>query len=363
VSVPVEGGRPIVKARVFGFPVRMDLSFVLIMGVLGFSSLGAGRDLGLWILITPFAVLVHELGHAVTARTTGAAPQIALTGFGGVTVFRPPDELSRWRSLGISLAGPAVGLVVGVVLLVVRLGLGDGVDPSGWVAAALAIGVWTCLGWSVLNLLPVLPLDGGQAMRELLPGKPMVRARRAAAVSVVVALVAAVAGYLLLDQVFLAFFLVFFALSNWFTLRRPAADTENPVPEQVVVDLLWQGRVAQARQAMESLPPTVTVDLAVHGAVLALTGDPQQGRALLDQELRRRPDDQDPAALLTLTLVLAGDWDGLVDALREPDGVLWGPDGIRVPGAVLDRALAEAGRVDRGDVVDRITLIVDGSAS
>ena len=162
-------------------------------------------------------------------------------------------------------------------------------------------------------------------------------------------------------MVFLALFMVFFALSNWFALRRPQADTRTPGPEEVVVGLLWQGRVAEARQAMESLPPTETVDLAVHGAVLALTGDPQQGRALLDQELRRRPEDQDPAALFALTLVLAGDWDGLVQGLREPDGILWGADGIRVPRVVLERARTEAGAAGRDDVAGRITGILDGS--
>ena len=106
MSTPVEGGRPLLRARVLGFPVHLDISFVIVMAVLGYRPGVTARDMALWLLITPLAVLVHELGHAVAARAAGARPQIALAGFGGVTTFTPSRPLSRARSLGISLAGP-----------------------------------------------------------------------------------------------------------------------------------------------------------------------------------------------------------------------------------------------------------------
>jgi len=87
VSTPIEGGRPLLRVRVLGFPVHLDLSFVIIMAVLGYYPGVTLRDMALWLLITPVAVLVHELGHAVAARSAGARPQIALAGFGGVTSF------------------------------------------------------------------------------------------------------------------------------------------------------------------------------------------------------------------------------------------------------------------------------------
>ncbi len=366
MSTPVEGGRPLLRIRLFGFPVHLDLSFVLIMAFLGYGSAASsqyyslGTFMAVWLLITPFAVLVHELGHAIVARAVGARPQIALAGFGGVTTFVPPRPLSRAWSLAISLAGPMVGLLVGLVLIVVRSLVGTSIQPYSWQDLALAIGIFTCIAWSVLNLLPVLPLDGGQAMRELLPGAPEVRARRAAVVSVVTAIAAAVACFLVLQQPFVALFMAFFAVSNIVSLRQDSAATGErqsaATPEQAVVALLWQGQIVQARQYLENLPEGAPVDLAVHGAVLALTGDRQQGYALLAQEVQRRPGDANAVALLLLAQVLGHDWDAVLASLQ-------GPLGASVPHAVVERAIAEAQGAGRQDVAGRLTLLAAGRSS
>lgn len=345
----VEGGRALLRGRLFGFPVHLDLSFVIIMGILGYYPGVTLRDMALWLLITPVAVLVHEFGHAVVARATGARPQIALAGFGGVTSYVPTRPLSRVWSLGISLAGPAVGLVIGAGLAYL-LATAD-LDRDSWQQQALFVGKWTTLGWSLLNLLPVLPLDGGQAMRELLPGDPAIRERRAAIVSVVTASLAALVSFAVLNQVFLTIFLVFFAVSNVLALRegRRAAGGER-TPAQAIVDQLWLGEVAQARRLLADRPPDTPVDPAVHGAVLALTGDREQGLAVLDQELRRRPEEATPAALLALTLTLAHDWDRLIALLQ-------GPDAKRVPRPLVDRAIQEARGTGREDVAGRLTVL------
>jgi Zn-dependent protease len=357
---PVQGGRPLLRGRVFGFPVHLDLSFVIIMGLIGYRPGVTLVQMGLWLLITPIAVLVHELGHAVLARAAGAQPEIALAGFGGVTTYTPPTELSRARSLGISLAGPGVGLALGVVLIFVRNGLSDTVIFGSWQYYALEYGVWTCIAWSVFNLLPVLPLDGGQAMRELLPGTHDVRTRRAAGVSIVVAVLVAAYAALVWDQIFVALFMAFFVFSNFMTFRqlsgdgsgnRPAAGPDT-TPESAVVRLLWQSQPGEARQVLESLPPGTAVDLAVHGAVLALTGDAAQGHALITQEVQRRPGDPNAIALLVLTLALEHDWDGLVTTLQ-------GPLGASVPRPVIDRAVEEARGTGREDVAGRLTLLAN----
>ena len=354
MSTPIEGGRPLLRIRVLGFPVHLDLSFVIIMAVLGYYPGVTLRDMALWLLITPVAVLVHELGHAVAARSAGARPQISLAGFGGVTSFSPSRPLSRARSLGISLAGPAVGLAVGLALIAIRSATEDGMDPSGWQARVLLIGIFTCIGWSVLNLLPVLPLDGGQAMRELLPGSVEVRTRRAAAVSVVVAGVAAIAAFAVFRQPFLAIFMVIFAVTNVVALShgsgRSAGSKPAASPEATVVDLIWRGQPSRARQVLESLPPGTVVDLAVHGTVLALTGDPVQGRALLAQEVQRRPGDSDAAALQLLTMALQHDWDAVVATMQAPEGRI-------VPRPVIDRAIEEARGTGREDVASRLAFL------
>jgi Zn-dependent protease len=357
----VEGGRGL-RLRVFGFPVHIDLSFVLIMGLIGWLS-GANSPVRivLWLVVAALAVLVHELGHAVVARTTGARPAIALTGFGGVTMYAPPQALSRARSLSIAVAGPFAGLAVGAILWAVRVTVAADVDPGGLVRAALSYGLFTTIAWSVLNLLPVLPLDGGQAMRELLPGDPEVRARRAAMVSIAV-LVPLFGLALYANQMFVAVFMLIFGVTNVQAVMAKPGRPDRPsgaggltgaprlTPEQAVVGLLWQGAPAQARATLEALPPDTPVDLAVHGAVLATTDQPAQGLALLAQERAQRPDDGNVVALLVLAHTLRHDWDAVVADLQSSYSAL-------IPLGLVDRAMQEATASGRADVAARLSAM------
>jgi len=362
VSTPLEGGRGL-RVGLFGFPVHVDLSFVLIMGLIGWMSQVRGpRDLTVWIVVATASILVHELGHAVVARTTGARPAIALSGFGGLTTYVPPRPLSRARSLSISLAGPASGLAAGGAVWWLRQALGEQLEGGSLLERATAYGVFTTIAWSVLNLVPVLPLDGGQAMRELLPGDAATRTRRAAMVSLGV-LVPLLGLSVWANQVWTATFLVLFGFSNVQILRAgspqraaagpgsgPAAVGPQVTPEQAVVGLLWQGSPAAARELLGTLPPGTVTDLAVHGAVLVATGDTGQGEALLAQEAARRPGDANVAALVVLAHALHRDWPAL-----EAD--LTGPLGPRVPLGVVDRVVQEARTAGRPDVADRILAL------
>ncbi|MFI7585953.1 hypothetical protein ACIB24_02620 [Spongisporangium articulatum] len=362
----IEGGRPLLRGRILGFPVHLDLSFVIIVGLLGWYPGISLRDMLIWLAITPVAVLVHELGHAVVARTTGARPQIALAGFGGVTSWMPEGPVSRLRSLAISLAGPGVGIVFGVGLILLYPYVAP--DEASWQYVAFRTGIWTCLGWSILNLLPVLPLDGGQAMRELLPGDPEVRSLRAAYVSVVVAVLAAAAAYGLYQQGFLAVFLLFFALTNFLAIRESRGRTVSgpggtrvPRPaglgsatEQAVIEKLWQGDPAGARSVLADRPEGEQVDPAIHGAVLALTGDAgnaEQGRAVLSQEIARRPGDVTPIALAALSQALAHDWDALIALFQNTPREF-------VPPSVAARVIDEARGTGREDVANRLTYVL-----
>ncbi|WP_208029236.1 site-2 protease family protein [Rhabdothermincola sediminis] len=169
---------------VAGIPVRVLPTFFLVSILLG---LGYGDALlvGLWVTVVFASILIHELGHAAAYRWFGSDAAIVLHSFGGLTLGR---SLSLGRDLVVSLAGPAASLLVGVPLL--------GLAASGTVTgqtgeAVLTMAIWVNVGWALINLLPILPLDGGQALVSLLS---MITKRDATrlvnAVSVVVAGVA-----------------------------------------------------------------------------------------------------------------------------------------------------------------------------
>ncbi len=318
----VEGGRPIAKGRLFGFPVTVDISFVVVVAILGWAPGGTFTSFVVWMLMVPLAVLVHELGHAFVARTTGAEPSIMLAGLGGLTSYVPPRPLTRARSIAISVAGPAVGIVIGGALL--AYGRGVGVDDDLG-RRVLDIAIFTTLGWSVLNLLPILPLDGGQTLRELLPGRPAQREVRAAMVSIVVAVLAAVVAYRA-GLVFGALLAVFFVFSNVMTVRS-AREQANADVNQVLVTLLWSGRLDDARAMLAGQPPDAAVHPLVRAAVRAATDDERGGRAELEAAVRLDPADPTAGMLLVLAHRTREDWTAVRDVVAR---------GTRVdPGTVL----------------------------
>jgi len=338
MSTPAQGGgRALLNFRVLGFPVHVDWTFVLFVGLLGWQPGITLERLGIWLLLAFVAVLAHELGHAVAARMIGAQPSIALVALGGVTTYVPPKPLSRLSSLGIALAGPAVGLLLGGALLLV--GRSVEVEPGGLAEYTLLMAIFTTLGWSVLNLLPIVPLDGGQAMRELLPGDPETRARRASIVSIVLAV--GLAFFILTNPAWGQFALIlvaFLVLVNVLALRSSSSERRAAAavgPDGEVVRRLWEGNPTEARVLLERRPDAGNVDLAVHGAVLATTGQREQGMALLHQEWARRPNDPDVTALLALAHLLLGEW-------RDIARLLTGPSASAVPPALVSRAIATA---------------------
>ncbi|MGH9224213.1 MAG: TPR end-of-group domain-containing protein [Acidimicrobiales bacterium] len=148
--------------RIRGIPVRIELSFLLVAVLLGIAARSGGL-LVAWVVIVIASVLVHELGHAVAFRLFGQQPTIVLQGMGGAT--SGSADLTARRDLAVSLAGPLTGVVLlGLpALWLARTSLG--LSPTA--ETIVSDVVWVNVAWSVVNLLPVLPLDGGRVMAAL----------------------------------------------------------------------------------------------------------------------------------------------------------------------------------------------------
>lgn len=150
------------KARVLGFPVRVDTSAWLVFGFVLLSRAGLGpaglKDGIVLAGVLLVSILVHELGHALAARRLGLGPVgIMIHGFGGLTASsRPPTPR---QGLLLTAAGPGAGLLlaaasaVGLVLL-------PGSDLRGILGQLLGINLF----WSLFNLVPLHPLDGGMLL-------------------------------------------------------------------------------------------------------------------------------------------------------------------------------------------------------
>lgn len=224
------------RFALLGIPVTIRPSIVVVLALFGLAF-DDPVLIALWVGIGVASIVVHELGHAVVARAAGASPTIELAGLGGVTTYPATGRAAErsWR-LAVSLAGPAVGLVVGGLAWVVT----RGVALSGYGGAAVSILLFTSIGWSVFNLLPVLPLDGGQALRQLLPGDATTRTVRAAWVGVATSgavLVVAV----LFEQLFIMLFAGMLAIQNWRTANAPAqARAADQRVQAMLADRDWR---------------------------------------------------------------------------------------------------------------------------
>ncbi|MEM9406137.1 MAG: M50 family metallopeptidase [Acidobacteriota bacterium] len=168
-----EGGGSILLASVFGIPVRVHFSFVLvILGVaLYAAALGQSVGLALLMLLLLFVSLVlHELGHALAAKFLGVKTrEIVLYPIGGRA--RLTGTPSGGLELCIAAAGPLVNLLAALVVLIISTVQGESLslDPEGSQASyVLGTLFWSNVALFALNLLPAFPMDGGRILRGLM---------------------------------------------------------------------------------------------------------------------------------------------------------------------------------------------------
>jgi Zn-dependent protease len=150
--------------RVLGFPLHIRSGFLFFMLLLVVLH---GNDYGLWLAgaIAGFTLL-HELGHAVAARRAGATAEISLDFMAGYASYSSATPLGRGTHAFIALAGPLIHIVAGVALLL-ALGANPIDPPSGEHPAVLAVW-WAVPVIGAFNLLPLVPLDGGSIVSNVL---------------------------------------------------------------------------------------------------------------------------------------------------------------------------------------------------
>jgi Zn-dependent protease len=191
----------------FGIGIYVHSTFLLLPLYVILSNWGKGGWLLVpLLLLVVFAVfgcvVLHELGHALMARSFGIGTRsIILTPIGGIAgLERLPEE--PVQELLIALAGPAVNVVIAVVLIVLlmlMLGLGavsgislfpEGPDDllgPGIVGTVLSTLLASNLMLAGFNMIPAFPMDGGRVLRALLSlGLGQLRATEVAATIAIV---------------------------------------------------------------------------------------------------------------------------------------------------------------------------------
>jgi Zn-dependent protease len=201
------------KFPFFGVPVSVHWSF-LIVAFFGVNRFDSAAEVGGWTLAVFVAVLLHEAGHAFTARAYGSADvAITLFALGGYTSWVPKPSMGPGKRFLVSAAGSAVGIAVGLIILWLGRQGSLGGMPD-WALAFFETFILVGLFWGVLNWIPMLPLDGGHMLQHALTiFTPRYADRLTLGISAVVG-VGLVGAAFYFGQTFLAIFLVFILLSG-----------------------------------------------------------------------------------------------------------------------------------------------------
>lgn len=194
--------RGTLRFRVRGVPVEVQPAFWIATLVLASDRLAAPHQLLIWVAVAFGSVLLHEMGHALMFRRLGHRPAIELNMMGG-QAQGAGSGLNPTGEILVSLAGPGAGLAIGIPLLLLAT-IAPGLLQVPILGVLLGDLVWVNLGWGLINLLPVLPLDGGQVLQAALRQRGIARATlRANQASIAAAVVVAIAAFLL-DERFVA---------------------------------------------------------------------------------------------------------------------------------------------------------------
>ena len=158
--------------RFLGIDVFLHWTFLVFLALLWYFTRESLATVA-FFLAAFTCVVLHEYGHALTARRYGIGTHdITLLPIGGVArLEKMPDRPGQ--ELLVALAGPAVNVVIALVLWVVCLVAGIDPLPSTDDLMHNRVGfIVTLLGWNVtmviFNMLPAFPMDGGRVLRALL---------------------------------------------------------------------------------------------------------------------------------------------------------------------------------------------------
>jgi Zn-dependent protease len=209
------------------------------------SASGDVLQILIWVSVVFVSIVVHEMGHALAFRRYGVGSHIVLHFMGGLAI----PESAPWgggyanvapsprQQIIISLAGPFAGFLLALLVIAGVIFAGGSIGISflfglipipqltalSFGGAALRLFIvmmlWVNVFWGLINLLPVFPLDGGQVARNvLIQYDPFDGARKSIWLSIITGAVIALAGFFLLDSIYMALLFGILAFQSYQSL-------------------------------------------------------------------------------------------------------------------------------------------------
>jgi Zn-dependent protease/CBS domain-containing protein len=259
--------------RVFGVPVRLHFTFLLLLVFLLFIGVGgkqSGAMTALYVLALFGSVILHELGHALVARRYGIRTvEIVMFPIGGMA--RLERQPKGREELWIAIAGPFVNLLIAGGLFAYLAATGGLLMPEQLLEPTDAnLTERIALGNLVLfvfNLLPAYPMDGGRVLRALIAlRRPEEEATRIAAtagqaLAVLMGLAGLLTGNFML--VFIALFVYLGAFQEGAAAKGRILTSGHPVEAAMITDFRTLTHGQTIRDAGNLLLSTAQHDFPV----------------------------------------------------------------------------------------------------
>ena len=162
--------------RIAGTAVRIHITFLLFLIWIWFANYQTGGATAAWssllfLILLFLCVLAHEFGHIFTARAFGVpTPDVTLLPIGGVARLARIPEEPRQEFL-IAVAGPAVNVVIALVLMALpgaQLDLQHLATVGDANISMIERLAEVNLFLAAFNMIPAFPMDGGRVLRALL---------------------------------------------------------------------------------------------------------------------------------------------------------------------------------------------------
>jgi Zn-dependent protease/CBS domain-containing protein len=232
--------------NVSGIALKVHWTFLLLLVWVFTSELMAKNNTVmaaegvLFIIILFGCVVLHELGHALTAKRFGVdTKDITLLPIGGVArLDRIPED--PWQELWIAIAGPAVNVIIGTVLwmfLGAFVGFQHVLSVEVLTETLLGRLLLVNVMLVVFNMLPAFPMDGGRVLRAILAMRYdyVIATERAATVGQIMAVLFGVLGLMSNGfLIFIALFVYFGAQQEAMQVRMKAMMKGVPVEAAMI---------------------------------------------------------------------------------------------------------------------------------
>lgn len=273
-------------------PIAIHPFFWVIAFFIGWINTNNVFATCIWAAVILVSIVVHEFGHALTAVGFGQKAQIDLVAFGGVTQRRGGKALKLWQEFMIVLNGPLAGFCLAGIAWVLSSKL-EATHPGTPLTYAVTVAFIVNFFWTIFNLLPVQPMDGGKLLSIILEAIFGIKGTKIALfISLLLAAAFGVMA-LIFRQYFMAAIFMMFAFEGYKTWKESLSITEDD-KDSALQDMmknaeaaLRQGRSEEALEEFQKIREKSKAGLIYQAAtesaahLLAEQGDLKQAYELI----------------------------------------------------------------------------------